>query len=94
MEAVSRSIFQFRYLVFSGRYYYLHYFNLHRSLWMDAPEPVDEEEDWTANHGNEAFYRVISDMVISGLQEGHPYDSILMEIKGFKFSQNKVFFSF
>lgn len=38
----------------------------------------------------QAFSACIADMVLTGYQEGHPAENILMEIKGFKFSQNKV----
>ena len=34
---------------------------------------------------------VISDMVTTGHAEGHPPDNLLMEIKGYKFAQNKSF---
>ena len=37
-----------------------------------------------------AFGKVVGDMVTSGHAEGHPASSLLMEIKGYKFAQNKV----
>ena len=40
---------------------------------------------------NEEFLDVISDMVMSGQADGHSPDNLLMEIKGYKFAQNKVF---
>jgi hypothetical protein len=39
---------------------------------------------------NEPFLAVISDMVISGQADGHSSENLLMEIKGYKFAQNKV----
>lgn len=36
------------------------------------------------------FAQVVGDMVRSGHAEGHPASSLLMEIKGYKFAQNKV----
>ena len=37
-----------------------------------------------------SFTRVVGDMVSTGISEGHPASSLLMEIKGYKFAQNKV----
>ena len=37
-----------------------------------------------------AFIGVISDMVTTGHSDGHQPDNLLMEIKGYKFAQNKV----
>ena len=36
------------------------------------------------------FAKVVGDMVSTGHAEGHPAASLLMEIKGYKFAQNKV----
>lgn len=36
------------------------------------------------------FGKVVGDMVTTGHAEGHPASSLLMEIKGYKFAQNKV----
>ncbi len=38
-----------------------------------------------------SFTRVVGDMVSTGISEGHPASSLLMEIKGYKFAQNKVY---
>jgi TPP-dependent 2-oxoacid decarboxylase len=38
------------------------------------------------------FGKVLADMVTTGFAEGHPASSLLMEIKGYKFAQNKVRF--
>ena len=43
---------------------------------------------------NEEFLDVISDMVMSGQADGHSPDNLLMEIKGYKFAQNKVFIKY
>ncbi len=40
-----------------------------------------------------SFVSIVSEMVSTGHAEGHPADSLLMEIKGCKFAQNKVFAS-
>ena len=45
----------------------------------------------TVKTNNEEFLDVISDMVMSGQADGHSPDNLLMEIKGYKFAQNKVF---
>lgn len=37
-----------------------------------------------------SFARVVGEMVSTGISEGHPAGSLLMEIKGYKFAQNKV----
>ncbi len=62
---------------------------------MNAPLPLDDESDDEAEDPSEFtndqdFTRIVSDMVISALQECHPVESVIMEIKGFKFAQNKV----
>ena len=44
-----------------------------------------------ANTANMNFTRIISEMVLTGYAEGHPAESLLMEIKGCKFAQNKVY---
>ena len=41
-------------------------------------------------NSNSAFLDVISDMVATGHSDGHQPDNLLMEIKGYKFAQNKV----
>lgn len=43
------------------------------------------------NESNVEFVKIVSDMVSSGHSEGHPADSLLMEIKGLKFAQNKTY---
>ena len=40
--------------------------------------------------GAAVFVEVVGDMVTSGHTEGHPPENLLMEIKGYKFAQNKV----
>lgn len=61
------------------------------------PKPEDDsedEEDDTDAHENSddsSFVKIVLDMVVTAMKEGHPADSVLMEIKGFKFAQNKVF---
>jgi hypothetical protein len=54
---------------------------------MLVDENSDEEDE---DFPEQSFLKVISDMVVSAILEGHPADSVLMEIKGFKFAQNKV----
>jgi hypothetical protein len=48
------------------------------------------EEQAGGGAGSEGFNRVVGEMVTTGYAEGHPTDNLLMEIKGFKFAQNKV----
>eukprot|EP01038_Epipyxis_sp_PR26KG_P007435 gene7435-10131_t len=76
-----------------------------RSLWSVVPQPIedddsiydDEDNMMSSNNNNnlntknENFQKVITDMIVTGYEEGHPPDSLLMEVKGFKFSQNKSF---
>lgn len=69
---------------------------------IDESDDDDEEAggsdgglDWAAPTGTggevaQQFSSVIADMIVTGYEEGHPADNVLMEIKGFKFSRNKV----
>jgi hypothetical protein len=43
---------------------------------------------------NASFANIIREMVTTGYAEGHPADSLLMEVKGCKFAQNKVCLAF
>lgn len=77
---------------------------------MPRPEESDSDgEDGDEDHGDDpfsadveetgarevlSFARVVGDMVSTGISEGHPAGSLLMEIKGYKFAQNKVRLSF
>jgi hypothetical protein len=36
------------------------------------------------------FDSVISDMIVSGYHENNPPENVILEIKGYKFAQNKV----
>ena len=62
----------------------------------DVNEGDDGEDDkgyndfLMQNEGFEIFYKNVYDMVVTGYNEGHPAENVLMEIKGYKFSQNKV----
>ena len=49
-----------------------------------------EEESYKSKNDNIAFIDVISDMISTGHADGHQPDNLLMEIKGYKFAQNKV----
>ncbi|CAM9472599.1 unnamed protein product [Ectocarpus sp. 13 AM-2016] len=44
-----------------------------------------------AMDGSEAFHQVVKDMLLNGHQEGHPLDNLLLEIKSYKFAQNREF---
>lgn len=46
-----------------------------------------EEEDVVRDP---VFCRNILELVVAAVKEGHPVDSTLLEIKGLKFAQNKV----
>jgi translation initiation factor eIF-2B subunit epsilon len=67
--------------------------------WKVFPLPVDEESDGDesdedgldAPQASVDFDDVIGDMVASGLKSNDLAENILMEIKGFKFAQNKEF---
>lgn len=37
------------------------------------------------------FETIISDMITSGYQENNPPENVILEIKGYKFAQNKVY---
>ncbi|CAM9714743.1 unnamed protein product [Ascophyllum nodosum] len=41
--------------------------------------------------GSEAFHQVVKEMLMNGHQEGHPLDNLLLEIKSYKFAQNRDF---
>ena len=57
---------------------------IHNASESDASE--DGEEEMLS-----AFRQVIADYISTGHAEGHAAVDVLMEIKGFKFSQNKTF---
>jgi len=75
--------------------------------WGHVPEPEldtddmgeegyeNEEDDFnthtSSSEGAHVFGKNVCDMVVTGYDEGHPADNVLMEIKGYKFSQNKSF---
>lgn len=68
-----------------------------RQLWTTC-EPPDESDDdesvdgaYNGEDTNECFIAIIKDMVITGNDEGHPTENLLMEIKGCKFAQNKSY---
>lgn len=76
--------------------------SLLRNLWATVPEPEEDEfgeddemEDLDLidvdGKAEGDFVQIISDMVTSGYTESHPADSLLMEIKGYKFAQNKAY---
>jgi translation initiation factor eIF-2B subunit epsilon len=72
-----------------------------RFIWKKMPLPIepdsgdeDEDDDFDDNMGNNidnTFNRIVGDMIVTGRAEGHPSENILMEIKGYKFAQNKSF---
>ena len=41
--------------------------------------------------GQDVFIHNVGEMISTGYEEGHPAGNVLMEIKGYKFSQNKSF---
>lgn len=74
--------------------------------WGRVPEPelddgdADDEgyddeggdfDTYAGGEGAQVFGKNVCDMVTTGFAEGHPADNVLMEIKGYKFSQNKSF---
>jgi translation initiation factor eIF-2B subunit epsilon len=71
------------------------------AYWATIPEPVDEADDddedfERAEHEDAAakakiFYSNVIDLVVSAHKDGHPAENVLMEIKAYKFAQNKTF---
>ncbi len=60
---------------------------------MDEFSDAEDEDDESLVGGAEQvgdFATIVGEMVSTGHAEGHPADSLLMEIKGCKFAQNKV----
>lgn len=55
----------------------------------EGDEDSFEQDRGTASQSVD-FLRIVGEMVSTGHAEGHPADSLLMEIKGCKFAQNKV----
>lgn len=69
-----------------------------RSLWQGVAEPQGEEDSEGEEDGEEDvearaahFVTIVSDICVTGHAEGHPPENLLMEIKGFKFAQNRSF---
>ena len=66
------------------------------SLWRNMPKPIyNPSESDASEEGEEeilrAFRQVVADYISTGHAEGHAAADVLMEIKGFKFSQNRTF---
>lgn len=67
------------------------------SLWRTIPKPpvnTQSESDMSVDGEEEmlhTFRQVISDYISTGHAEGHAAADVLMEIKGFKFSQNRTY---
>jgi hypothetical protein len=63
-------------------------------LYENNPKKSTQKNTADSNKDkNGPFLAVISDMVTSGQADGHSPENLLMEIKGFKFAQNKVHFN-
>jgi translation initiation factor eIF-2B subunit epsilon len=72
-----------------------------RFLWKKMPLPIEPEDeddddddyddDNTGNQVDLTFNRNVGDMIVTGKAQGHSSENILMEIKGYKFAQNKSF---
>ncbi|KAG5182444.1 nucleotide-diphospho-sugar transferase [Tribonema minus] len=52
---------------------------------------LDDEIAAAAAAAGDNFHQVIRDMLVTGSAEGHPIDNLLLEIKGYKFAQNRSF---
>lgn len=61
------------------------------SLWKVSDEIRDSDSEQGEDEQEAHFEVVVSDMVTSGYADGHPTDSIALEIKSYKFAQNKDF---
>jgi len=62
-----------------------------RTLWVTPDDVIDEDSEEEESEPETNFETVISEMVSTGYAEGHPTDSIALEIKSYKFAQNKEF---
>lgn len=58
-----------------------------KDLTNDALEDGDDSRD----HYDKSFIKNVTEMVTTALKEKHPAESVLMEIKGYKFAQNKSY---
>jgi hypothetical protein len=54
----------------------------------DSDEADYDEEENAPRDSN--FCKNITELVVTAVHENHPVDSIILEIQGFKFAQNKV----
>lgn len=61
------------------------------ALSSDDEDHDEEEEGQALETPEERFQRVVMDMVLSGHTSGHDLDNIFLEIKSFKFAQNRSF---
>jgi hypothetical protein len=61
-----------------------------RNLWSAAEEILDSDSEDEDLEPEASFETIIGEMVGTGYAEGHPTDAISLEIKSFKFAQNKV----
>jgi len=65
------------------------------SLWRNMPLPITNSESDGSGECEEdilvGFRRVIADYISTGHAEGHAAVDVLMEIKGYKFSQNRSY---
>lgn len=68
-----------------------------RSIWrshkppIESPDSDDESFEEDPEKEEEKFREIVGDIILTGRSEGHPPDNLLMEIKGYKFAQNKTF---
>lgn len=51
----------------------------------------EEEGEDVRAHYSESFIKTVAEMITTAYKEKHPADSVLMEVKGFKFAQNKSY---
>lgn len=60
-------------------------------LWENSSSDGESLEDFDEESAADRFARVVREMVISADQAGHDLDNIFLEIKSFKFAQNRTF---
>lgn len=82
-------VFIFHIIFFYSLIYLINFYN-HSSLWKVSDEIRDSDSEQGEDEQEAHFEVVVSDMVTSGYADGHPTDSIALEIKSYKFAQNKV----
>ena len=73
----------------------MHEFNTYSSLWKKPDEIYEEDEIGSDDEEEEASFEVVvSEMVTTSYDVGHPTRSLAVEIVSYKLSLNKVYYLF